>query len=128
MWGGCNSIPEDLHPKSFRAAFGHNTNIWLMQDRKAFKAMLCFCSSLPISFFSSSSFPSFLLHGHAVLLLPHVLPVDPFVFSGCLSKLRCCSSRFKLLVTHPHQAAYCTIIAIAAYKHFALTTVTASPA
>lgn len=37
VWGGCNAIPEDLHPKSFRAAFGHNTNIWLMQDKKAFK-------------------------------------------------------------------------------------------
>ncbi|KAL0024793.1 hypothetical protein WJX79_007618 [Trebouxia sp. C0005] len=37
VWGGCNAIPEDLHPKSFRAAFGHNTNVWLMQDKKAFK-------------------------------------------------------------------------------------------
>ncbi|KAA6428036.1 MAG: hypothetical protein FRX49_02697 [Trebouxia sp. A1-2] len=27
VWGGCNAIPEDLHPKSFRAAFGHNTNV-----------------------------------------------------------------------------------------------------
>ncbi|EIE24267.1 hypothetical protein COCSUDRAFT_65824 [Coccomyxa subellipsoidea C-169] len=27
-WGGCNFIPEDLHPKSFRGYFGHNTNIW----------------------------------------------------------------------------------------------------
>ncbi|KAK9906760.1 hypothetical protein WJX75_007525 [Coccomyxa subellipsoidea] len=27
-WAGCNFIPEDLHPKSFRGYFGHNTNIW----------------------------------------------------------------------------------------------------
>ncbi|CAL8462169.1 g1700 [Coccomyxa elongata] len=27
-WGGCNFIPEDLHPKSFRGYFGHNTNVW----------------------------------------------------------------------------------------------------
>ena len=27
-WEGCNYIPEDLHPKSFRGYFGHNTNVW----------------------------------------------------------------------------------------------------
>lgn len=24
----CNAIPEQLHPHSFRATFGHNTNVW----------------------------------------------------------------------------------------------------
>ena len=42
QWSGCNAIPEDLHPKSFRAAFGHNTNVWTMRDRTAFKATLFF--------------------------------------------------------------------------------------
>lgn len=37
QWMSCNSIPEDLNPKSFRAAFGHNTNIWLMQGKQTFK-------------------------------------------------------------------------------------------
>ena len=27
-WSGCNYLPEDLHPRSFRAYFGHNTNVW----------------------------------------------------------------------------------------------------
>lgn len=31
LWTPCSSIPEDLHPRSFRSAFGHNTNIWVMQ-------------------------------------------------------------------------------------------------
>ncbi len=38
--------------------------------------------------------------------------------------MRCCCHRFKLLVTEPHQAAFCTICASAAYKHSALTKVT----
>ena len=42
----CNAVPEDLHPKSFRAAFGHNTNIWLMTNRQDFKAMLLFSEML----------------------------------------------------------------------------------
>ena len=33
-WGGCNFIPEDLHPKSFRGYFGHNTNVWAAASRK----------------------------------------------------------------------------------------------
>jgi hypothetical protein len=32
-WSGCNFIPEDLHPKSFRASFGHNTNVWAVSER-----------------------------------------------------------------------------------------------
>jgi hypothetical protein len=27
-FGFCNAIPEDLHPKSFRSMFSHNTNVW----------------------------------------------------------------------------------------------------
>ena len=27
-WGGCNQLPEDAHPKSFRSMFTYNTNIW----------------------------------------------------------------------------------------------------
>ena len=27
-WGACGAIPESLHPRSFRATFGHNTNVW----------------------------------------------------------------------------------------------------
>ena len=27
-WGVCGAIPEGLHPRSFRATFGHNTNVW----------------------------------------------------------------------------------------------------
>jgi hypothetical protein len=27
-WGACGAIPEGLHPASFRATFGHNTNVW----------------------------------------------------------------------------------------------------
>lgn len=42
----CNAVPEDLHPKSFRAAFGHNTNIWLMTNRQDFKALLYFSDML----------------------------------------------------------------------------------
>ncbi|KAK9785855.1 hypothetical protein WJX73_004640 [Symbiochloris irregularis] len=33
FWMSCNSIPEDLHPKSFRACFGHNTNVWASTQR-----------------------------------------------------------------------------------------------
>ena len=33
-WAGCNFIPEDLHPKSFRGYFGHNTNVWAAANRK----------------------------------------------------------------------------------------------
>ena len=33
-WDGCNFIPEDLHPKSFRGYFGHNTNVWAAASRK----------------------------------------------------------------------------------------------
>lgn len=36
-WSSCNSIPEDLHPKSFRSTFGHNTNIWLTTNSTAFQ-------------------------------------------------------------------------------------------
>ena len=32
-WAGCNFIPEDLHPKSFRGSIGHNTNVWAVRDR-----------------------------------------------------------------------------------------------
>ena len=32
-WDGCNFIPEDLHPKSFRGSIGHNTNVWAVRDR-----------------------------------------------------------------------------------------------
>lgn len=32
-WSGCGFIPEDLHPKSFRGSFGHNTNVWAVRDR-----------------------------------------------------------------------------------------------
>jgi hypothetical protein len=31
---GCKGIPEDLHPKSFRSAFSHNTNIWASLGNK----------------------------------------------------------------------------------------------
>ena len=34
-WEGCNFIPEDLHPKSFRGYFGHNTNVWATADVSA---------------------------------------------------------------------------------------------
>ena len=27
MWA-CQAMPEALHPRSFRATFGHNTNLW----------------------------------------------------------------------------------------------------
>ena len=33
FWNACNAIPEDLHPKSFRSCFGHNTNVWASIDR-----------------------------------------------------------------------------------------------
>lgn len=33
IWSGCNFIPEDLHPKSFRGSFGHNTNVWAIRER-----------------------------------------------------------------------------------------------
>jgi hypothetical protein len=33
-WEFCNSIPEDLHPKSFRSQFSHNTNIWISKGSK----------------------------------------------------------------------------------------------
>ena len=28
----CNSIPEQLHPHSFRATFGHSTNVWAARE------------------------------------------------------------------------------------------------
>ena len=28
----CNAIPEQLHPHSFRATFGHNTNVWAARE------------------------------------------------------------------------------------------------
>jgi hypothetical protein len=31
-WSGCNFIPEDLHPKSFRSAIGHNTNVFAVRE------------------------------------------------------------------------------------------------
>lgn len=31
-WSGCNFIPEDLNPKSFRSAFGHNTNVFAVRE------------------------------------------------------------------------------------------------
>jgi len=31
-WGACGSIPEGLHPRSFRGTFGHNTNVWAARD------------------------------------------------------------------------------------------------
>ncbi|KAL3144968.1 hypothetical protein ABBQ32_003472 [Trebouxia sp. C0010 RCD-2024] len=37
LWTPCSSIPEDLHPRSFRATFGHNTNIWVMQGNNTFQ-------------------------------------------------------------------------------------------
>ncbi|KAG2497660.1 hypothetical protein HYH03_004399 [Edaphochlamys debaryana] len=29
VWTSCNQIPEDLSPRSFRATFQHNTNVWV---------------------------------------------------------------------------------------------------
>jgi hypothetical protein len=31
-WNECNRIPEDLHPKSFRSVFSHNTNVFATLD------------------------------------------------------------------------------------------------
>lgn len=31
-WSGCNFIPEDLHPKTFRSSFGHNTNVFAVRE------------------------------------------------------------------------------------------------
>ena len=39
FWGGCNAIPEDLHPKSFRGCFGHNTNVWAALDREKLQVL-----------------------------------------------------------------------------------------
>ena len=33
-WQGCNAVPEDMHPKSFRGYIGHNTNILAIKDRQ----------------------------------------------------------------------------------------------
>ena len=37
-WVGCNFIPENLHPKSFRGYIGHNTNVWAAASRAGIKA------------------------------------------------------------------------------------------
>ncbi len=37
-WAGCNFIPENLHPKSFRGYIGHNTNVWAAASRAGIKA------------------------------------------------------------------------------------------
>ncbi len=37
-WEGCNFIPENLHPKSFRGYIGHNTNVWAAASRAGIKA------------------------------------------------------------------------------------------
>ena len=37
-WAGCNFIPENLHPKSFRGYIGHNTNVWAAANRAGIKA------------------------------------------------------------------------------------------
>lgn len=39
-WTGCNYIPEDLHPQSFRSYFGHNTNVWAAASRDGLKVHL----------------------------------------------------------------------------------------
>jgi len=31
-WSGCNFIPEDLHPQSFRGGIGHNTNVFAVRE------------------------------------------------------------------------------------------------
>ena len=36
-WAGCNFIPENLHPKSFRGYIGHNTNVWAAANRAGIK-------------------------------------------------------------------------------------------
>ena len=36
-WAGCNFIPENLHPKSFRGYIGHNTNVWAAASRAGIK-------------------------------------------------------------------------------------------
>ncbi|KAK9842464.1 hypothetical protein WJX81_001323 [Elliptochloris bilobata] len=36
-WVGCNFIPENLHPKSFRGYIGHNTNVWAAASRTGIK-------------------------------------------------------------------------------------------
>lgn len=38
-WDGCNYIPEDLHPKSFRGYFGHNTNVWATHNTSSVQVM-----------------------------------------------------------------------------------------
>ena len=38
-WDGCNYIPEDLHPKSFRGYFGHNTNVWATRNSSLVQVM-----------------------------------------------------------------------------------------
>ena len=39
-WRGCNGVPEDMHPKSFRSYMGHNTNIWATRARSSMQVTL----------------------------------------------------------------------------------------
>jgi hypothetical protein len=63
-WEFCNSIPEDLHPKSFRSQFSHNTNIWISKGSKHMR------KGLPVGVGRRSSRPG-------VLLLPWRLCMRP---------------------------------------------------
>ncbi|KAL4449442.1 hypothetical protein ABPG77_007086 [Micractinium sp. CCAP 211/92] len=36
---GCMSIPEGIHPQSFRSTFGHNTNIWAFKKKPWFASI-----------------------------------------------------------------------------------------
>ena len=33
LFAGCNRVPEDVDPRSFRSVFAFNTNLWLLQKR-----------------------------------------------------------------------------------------------
>lgn len=75
-WQSCNAIPEDLHPKSFRATFGHNTNIWAFKNR----------TDLKVGFRNAKAFNS--LKRQALIALLAAEPTDQIPLSSLASSNR----------------------------------------
>jgi hypothetical protein len=82
-----SGLPERLHPKSFHADFGHNTNVWatLEQQVRAWVVENCFDGRLNLSFSLPPPPP------HVSLLTINVMP-STHLPAACHYHLICCGA------------------------------------